>query len=239
VQRALALNPNLAAAHLQMGRIQQQLDFDWTAADASFKRAVELEPGNTEAISTAASCAELVGRFDEAIRLNRRATELDPLNAGGWDALAEAEFLAGHLDDAAVHGKKALELSPDVWPGSILLSQIYVVQGRPQEALSEIERVRVDATRTFLHAIAYFALGRKKDSDAALSELIAQYPRYTYYVAEVYAFRNQSAEAFEWLGRAYGRRDSGLIAVKVDPLLKSLRGDPRYAALLKKLNFPN
>jgi tetratricopeptide (TPR) repeat protein len=237
-KRALALNPNLAAAHLQMGRIQQQLDFDWTAADASFKRAVELEPGNAEAISTAASCAKLVGRFDEAIRLNRRAVELDPLNADGWDALAETEFLAGQLDEAAAHGKKALELSPDVFPGSILLSQIYVAQGRPQDALPEIERVRSDATRALLHAIAYFALGRKKDSDAALSELITKYPRYTYYIAEVYAFRNQPTEAFEWLDRAFVQRNSGLIEVKTDPLLKSLRHDPRYAALLKKLNFP-
>jgi len=239
VKRALALNPNLAAAHVQMGRIQQQVDFDWTAADASYKRAVELEPGNTEAVTMAASCAKLLGRFDEALRLIRRAVELDPLNANSWDVLAEAEFLAGQLDEAAAHGKKALELSPDVFPGSILLSQIYVMQGRPQDALSEIERVRSDATRTFLHAIAYFALGRKKDSDAALSELIAKYPRNTYNIAEVYAFRNQPTEAFAWLDRAFVQRNSGLIEVKTDPLLKSLRHDPRYAVLLRKLNFPN
>src|SRR6185437_4948574 len=109
VKRALALNPNLAAAHLQMGRIQQQIDFDWTAADASYKRAAELEPGNTEAVAMAASSAELFGRFDEALRLNRRAAELDPLNAVGWDALAETEFVAGQLDKAAAHGRKALE----------------------------------------------------------------------------------------------------------------------------------
>jgi len=239
VKRALALNPNLAAAHLQMGRIQQQIDFDWTAADASFKRAVELEPGNAEAIATAASCAKLVGRFDEALRLNRRAVELDPLNAGGWDALAETEYMAGQLDEAAAHGKKALELSPDVFPGSILLSQIYVMQGRLQDALSEIERVRIDGTRTFLPAIAYFAPGRTTDSDAALSELITKYPRDTYYIGQVYAFRGQSNEALDWLDRAYAERNSGLIGVKVDPLFKSLRAEPRYAALLKKLNFPN
>ncbi|HSU89575.1 MAG TPA: winged helix-turn-helix domain-containing protein, partial [Terriglobia bacterium] len=163
VKRALALNPNLAAAHMQMGRIQQQVDFDWMAADASYKRAFELEPGNTEAVAMAASSAELFGRFDEALRLNRRAAELDPLNAVGWDALAETEFVAGQLDKAAAHGRKALELSPDVFPGSILLSQIYIMQGRLQDALTEIERVRSDATRTSLHAIAYFALGRKKD----------------------------------------------------------------------------
>jgi tetratricopeptide (TPR) repeat protein len=238
VKRALALNPNLAAAHMQMGRIQQQVDFDWMAADASYKRAFELEPGNTEAVAMAASSAELFGRFDEALRLNRRAAELDPLNAFGWDALAETEFVAGHLDKAAAHGRKALELSPDVFPGSILLSQIYIMQGRLQDALTEIERVRSDATRASLHAIAYFALGRKQDSDAALSELIAKYPRYQYYIAEVYAFRNQPTEAFQWLDRAYVQRNSGLIGVKVDPLLNNLRHDPRYAALLKKLNLP-
>jgi tetratricopeptide (TPR) repeat protein len=222
-----------------MGRIQEQVDFDWTAADASFKRAVELEPGNTEAMATAASSAKIFGRFDEALRLNRRATELDPLNAGGWDALAETEFLAGQLDKAAAHGKKALELNPDVWPGSILLSQIYVLQGRPQDALSEIERVRYGATRTSLHAIAYFALGRKSDSDAALNELIAKYPRDTYYIAEAYAFRNQSDEAFQWLDRAYVQRNDGLIELKTDPLLNNLRHDARFAALLRKLKFPD
>lgn len=239
VERALALNPNLAAAHTQMGRIQQQVDFDWTAADASYKRAVELEPGNTEAMATAASSAKTFGRFDDALRLNRRATELDPLNAGGWDALAETEFVAGQLDNAAAHGKKALELSADVWPGSVLQSQIYIMQGRPQDALSEVERVRDASTRTFLHAIAYFALGRTNDSDAALRELIAKYPRNTYNIAEVYAFRNQSNEAFQWLDRAYAQRNSGLIQAKVDPLLNNVRHDPRFAALMRKLNFPN
>ena len=239
VKRALALNPNLAAAHTQMGRIQQQVDFDWNAADASFRRAVELEPGNADAITMAASSAELFGRFDEALRLEHRAAELDPLNADSWEILAQTEFLAGQLAEAAAHGKKALELSPDVWPGSILLSQIYVVQGRPQDALSESTRIRDASARTLLHAIAYSALGRKKDSDAALSELIVEYPREAYNIAEVYAFRNQPTEAFDWLDRAYGQRDPGLIETKTDPLLYSLRQDPRYAALLKKLNFPN
>jgi tetratricopeptide (TPR) repeat protein len=239
VERALALNPNLAAAHMQMGRIQQQVDFDWTAADASFKRGVELEPGNPQAITLAASSAVIFGRFDDGLRLNRRAAELDPLNAHSWDAVAQTEFLAGQLDEAAAHGKKALELSPDVFPGPILLSQIYILQGREQDALSEIEKVRDGGARTLLRAIAYFAAGRKNDSDDALRELIAKYPRDTYYMAEAYAFRNQTAEAFEWLDRAYVQHNDGLIEVKTDPLLKSLRGDPRYAALLRKLKFPD
>ena len=238
VERALALNPDLAAAHTQMYRIKQQVDFDWVGADASIRRAVELEPGNPEVLSTAASSAAVLGRFDEALQLHGRAVDLDPLSAGSWASLAQTEYFMGQLGQATADGKKALELSPDVWPGPILLGEIYVMQGRPQEALPEIELVRYDPTRAFLYAIAYYGLGRKKESDAALSELIAKYPRNAYQIAEVYAFRNQSNEAFEWLDRAYAQRNSGLIETKVDPLLKSLHHDPRYAALLKKLHFP-
>ncbi len=77
------------------------------------------------------------------------------------------------------------------------------------------------------------------ESDAALSELIAKYHEGgAYQIAQVYAFRNQSDEAFEWLDRAYAQRDGGLIGTKVDPLLKSLHNDPRFVVFLKKLNLP-
>ncbi len=238
IERALALNPNLAAAHDQMGRIKQQVDFDWAGADASYQRAVEVEPGSPEAVSMAASSTRLLGRFDEALRLNRRAVDLDPLNAGSWEILAETEFLMGQLNQAAADCKKALELNPDIWTGPILLSKIYVMQGRPEDALPKIELVRYDNERAFLYAIAYHALGREKESDAALSELIAKHPSDSFHIAEIYAFRNQSDQAFEWLNRAYGQHHAGLIGTKVEPWLKSLHHDPRYAALLKKLNFP-
>jgi len=114
------------------------------------------------------------------------------------------------------------------------------MQGRPQDALPEIELVRYASVRAFLYAIAYRALGREKESDAALNELIEKYhTSMACQIAQVYAFRNQSEEAFEWLDRAYAQRDGGLIGTKVDPLLKSLHKDPRYAAFLKKLNLPN
>ena len=181
----------------------------------------------------------MLGRFDEALQLNRRAVDLDPLNAESWESLGEKEFFVGQLDEAAADSKKALELSPDVGFSHFFLSQIYIIQGRPHDALPEIELVRAGPIRAFLYPIVYHALGREKESDAALSELIAKYHEAgAYQIAEVYAFRNQSDEAFEWLDQAYAQRDSGLIGTKVDPLLKSLRNDPRYAALLKKLNLP-
>ena len=187
----------------------------------------------------AAGSAAMLGRFDEDLAMGRRAIDLDPLNADSWEQLGETKFFMGQLDEAAADFKKALELNPDVVAAHMLLSLIYVMQGRPQDALPEVELVRYDPARAFLYPIAYYALGREKKSDAALSELIAKYhASFAYQIAEVYAFRNQSDEALEWLDRAYAQRDSGLIGTKVDPLLKSLHSDPLFAALLKKLNLP-
>jgi tetratricopeptide (TPR) repeat protein len=240
VERALALNPNLAAAHAQMGRIKRQVDFDWVGADASLQRAIALDPGNPENLGSAALSAAMLGRFDEALPLVRQATDLDPLNALSWENLGEIKFVMGQLDEAAGDLKKALQLRSDVWSGHLFLSQIYIMQGRPQDALPEIELVPRDPLRAFLYAIAYHALGREKESDTALRELIAKYHEGdAYQIAEVYAFRNQFDEAFEWLDRAYVQRDDDLIETKVDPLLKNLHRNPRYTALLKKLNFPN
>ena len=115
-----------------------------------------------------------------------------------------------------------------------------MVQGRPQNALAEIELVRYDPGRAFLYAVAYYALGRQKEADAALSELIAKYhARSAYVIAQVYAFRKQSNEAFNWLDQAYAQRDSGLIGTNVDSLRKNLHNDPRFAAFLKKIRLPN
>src|SRR4029077_765323 len=222
-----------------MARIKRQGDFDWAGADKSIRRAIDLEPGDPAILQSAASSAATLGRFDEALRLAHRAVDLDPLSPGSWECLSENEFLVGHFDEAAAHSKKALDLSPDAWPGPFLLSEIYVMQGRPQDALPEIELIRYDVQRAFLYPIAYYALGRKKESDAALSKLITKYhASNAYEIAQAYAFRNQSNEAFEWLGRAYAQHESSLIETKVDPFLKRLHNDPRFAAFLNKLNLP-
>ena len=143
----------------------------------------------------------------------------------------------GKLDQAAGDCKKGLELNPDV---STVLIQIDLMQGRPQGALSEVDRVHNAPLRAFLYALTYHALGREKESDAALNELITKYnASNASEIAMVYAFRDQTDKAFVWLDRAYAQRDPGLMSTKVEPLLKSLHNDPRYAAFLKKLNLAN
>src|SRR5882762_5094089 len=240
VERALSLNPNLAAAHAEVARLKLFVDFDLLGADAAAKRAIALEPGVPASVITAAGTAKYLGRLDEALQLSRRAVDLDPLNAESWESLAETESFIGRLDEAAADAKKALELSPDVWPGHLLLSKIYLMQGRLEDALPEIERIRYDSQRAFLYAMAYYAIGRQKESDTALSELIAKdHARSPYSIATVYAFENRSDQAFEWLDRAYAQRAGDVIGTRIDPFLKRLHGDPRFAAFLKKLHLPN
>jgi TolB-like protein/DNA-binding winged helix-turn-helix (wHTH) protein len=239
VERALALDPNLALAHAQMARIKRQVDFDWAGAANSIQKAIALEPGNPEILRFAASLTLTLGRTDEALRLARQAVDLDPLNARSWEVLGELEFEGGKLDEAEAHCKKSRELRPDDYHSHLFLSEIYLMEGRPQDALPEIARVSYEPLRTFLYAIAYHALGRKRESDAALGEFIAKsQATNAYTIAEIYAFRGQPDEAFAWLDRAYANRDDGLIFSKVEPLLKCLHNDPRFPALLKKLNLP-
>src|SRR6266853_3315408 len=239
VERALVLDPNLPEAHARIGQIKRLADWDWTGANASLRRALELDPGNSAVLGLAAGLAISFGRFEEAMELLRRAIALDPLNAALRGDLAEICFTMGRLEEAEVHFKKALELDPGLAPNHEGLGLVYLAQGRAQDALTEIEREQMGMWRLQGQAVAYYALRRKKESDTALSELIAKYQsQNAFLIAEVYSFQKEPDQAFKWLDRAYVQHDSGVPETKASTLLKNLRGDPRYTAFLKKLRLP-
>jgi len=238
-ERAMALDANLAEAHAAMGRIKTEYDWDWAGADASFQRALALEPGNATILWGAARLDAALGRFEEALALDRRAVELDPLNMSShWNHGLHA-YYAGRLEEAVSAFKKVLELNSERPTAHETLGQVYLAQSHPQEALAEMEREPEEGFRLQGLVLAYHALGRKKDSDAALAELIVKHAADSaFQIAEVYAFRGETDRAFEWLEHAYTQRDSGLAQLKGDPLLKGIERDPRYAAFLKKMHLP-
>jgi TolB-like protein/tetratricopeptide (TPR) repeat protein len=239
VDRALALDPNLAQAHAETGWIKNHYDWDWTGADAAYQRALILEPGNAEVVRRASSSQFTLGRYDEAISLIRRAVELDPLSAPSYDDLGEIYYYAGRGAEAVAAFKKTLELNPGFPAARTNLGRIALAHGDPQQALTEMEREPEAAWRNQGLALAYFALGRKKEADAALAGYVATYHAgAAFQVAEIYAFRRETDKAFEWLERAYVQRDAGLAEMKGDPLLKNLEHDARYAAFLKKMRLP-
>jgi TolB-like protein/DNA-binding winged helix-turn-helix (wHTH) protein len=240
VERALELDPDLAEAHAAKGSIQMYVDWDWAAADASFARSLSLEPGNLSALRGAASLAKALGRFDQALQLARRAVERDPLNPRSYRLLGHIALSAGRLEEALAASKKAAELNPEGPITRIEIGSVYLAQSRPQEALAEMEQEKGPDWRSFGLALAYHALGRKKESEAALTKLIGKYgSTAAFQVAEVYGFRGEAGQAFEWLERAHAQRDGALIGIKGNPFLKSVEHDPRYGAFLQKMRLPN
>ncbi len=237
LRKALQLNPNLADAHEAMGEIQMLHDWDWAAADASYQRAFELSPGSPGVMRALGSLARLLGRSDESVQLYRCAIEIDPLV--GYRNLALNLYYAGRQDEARAAIEKALDLTPNMVFAHCLLARIYLAQSNPRQALEEVKKEKDPFWRTFGFALVYPALGRRKEADAALEQLIEKYRADApYSIAGVYAQRGEADLAFQWLERAYTTRDSGLTEMKSDPLLKKLVHDPRYAAMLRKMRLP-
>src|SRR5215469_13637138 len=190
-------------------------------------------------LRSAGGLAASLGRLDEALALHRRAVELDPLSAAARMNLGTYAYYSGQYDEAVAAFRKSLELSPAIPAIHHDLARVSLAEGRPQDALGEIQQEPDPVWRLFTEALVYYKLGKKKDADLALTAFIAKYSNdSSYQIATAYAFRGETEKAFEWLEKAYARRDPGLSDVKVDPLLNNIRSDPRYAAFLKKMRLP-
>ena len=238
-EKAIALDPNLAAGYLRLARIQMSHDWDWDGADASLKKAAMLEPGSAEVAHGRAYLERRLGRVDEAIELYKLSIALDPLRSNSHLALADELYRVGRYEEALATLQKAEELNPQLSSLHLTRGTVLFSQGRQQEALDEMEKETGDWEKLSGEALAYHALGRRAESDNALKKLIATHQNEAaFQIAEVYAFRGETDQAFAWLDRAYRQRDSGLPEMKTSPLMKSLLKDQRRAELLQKMRLP-
>ena len=238
-QRSMDLDSTLADAYVAISWIKRSYDWDWTAADAACKHALELEPTNVDVLSSAALLSYTLGRFDEGIALSLRAIELDPLSATAYFRLGSLYYYAGRISESEAAFRKVLELNPQRPVAHSLLGLIYLEQSKSQQALTEIQKEPDPVWRSQGLAMAHHALGNKSEADSVLKEYIKQYQSVAaVQIAEIYASRGEIDKAFEWLERAYKQRDGGLSQIKGDPRLHNLWSDPRWNAFLKKMNLP-
>ncbi len=241
-ERAIALDPKLAGAHFALGMVHYFQDWDWAAANTEYELARSLDPGNSGALNNAGLLAAAHGRLSDALRLCQQAVARDPLNYFAYQNLAYTYYAMGQFNEALAAARKVVELAPTA-PGSYAtLAQMLLAAGQKDEALVEVEKELDPGSRAYALARGYTVLARKHDADAAAATFEKHFSAgWPYGIAQVYALRGDRDQAFSWLNRAYQQHDSAIIGippVTVDPDMRNLHGDPRWAAFLRKMNLP-
>jgi TolB-like protein/DNA-binding winged helix-turn-helix (wHTH) protein len=238
-ERALTLDPNLAFAHAQLGDIHRAYDWDWAAADKELKLALALAPADGDILFYAAVQSLGMGRLDEALKQVNAALAYDPLNPSRYQVLTLIQSSRGRLGEAETAAHRALELTPMAPFGHYFLGSMLLFRGQTDVALTEFSQETIDSARLGGTAMAYFDMGRKTDSDLALAQMTKHPTDHPFFVARVYAFRDEPNEAVKWLDLAYAQKDSGMLPlIKGDSSFNKIRADPRYKAFLKKMNLP-
>jgi TolB-like protein/DNA-binding winged helix-turn-helix (wHTH) protein len=237
---ALNLDPSQSDAHQVLGDIHLDYDWDWPAVEREYKlaRAFAFQGmGSTQGDSPQLSLT--LGRWDDALKIVNKSVTDDPLDPQSFLWLGVVELRRGRLPEAEADMHRSLELGPEFKFSHYILAVVLLARSEPEAALAESLKEPIDGYRLVGSAMAYFALSRKSESDAALAPLLKTYAPYIPSgIAAVYAFRGESDEAFKWLERAYAQKDPLLYRLKFTPEFDKLHNDPRYKAFLKKMNLP-
>jgi TolB-like protein len=238
-EKAIASDPDLAEAHAALGWVRSFGDWKFDQGVAELRRAQELSPGNATATDLLARILVYLGQSDEAEKLARQAIEIDPLVFQARNNLARILFVQGKLDEAVVQANKAAELQPTAASGHRWQALVAVLRRDGPAALREARLEPNEGYRRFLLALAYWATGDRPAADAALAELIAKDEKVeAYQIAQVCAWRGETEKAFHWLQIAFDQHDTGVLSLLTDPLMRSLRHDPRYPEMLAKIGLP-
>jgi TolB-like protein/DNA-binding winged helix-turn-helix (wHTH) protein len=230
-RKALAIDDTFADAHFSLATASLHL-FDWDTAAREFRRAEELDP-----LMRNYDFAVILGRFDAAIAESRRGIDHDPANFLVHHGLATNLFYARQYAEAIEQFHDALDLSPEHVFSKVRLGQAYGQIGRYDEAVSMLERIGPLAEGSL--GYVYGLSGRSTEAlviERKLLDRPGDPPALD--LAVVYAGLGRRDAAFTWLNRAYEQLSYQLIYLKVDPRFDSLRSDPRYAELLRRIGFP-
>jgi DNA-binding winged helix-turn-helix (wHTH) protein/TolB-like protein/Tfp pilus assembly protein PilF len=242
--RAISLDDRLAEGHAVLGFITFFYDWDWPAAEKQLRHALQLDPNSPDAHFAYAHLLSSTGRHDEALVAARRASELDPGNPRTVGLELLFLVFAGKTDEAIARQEQAFELSADAWTRHQGMALLYIEQEMYDEAAAS-GRHAVDASggNSWARAIEGYALAKSGNTAAARSVLdeIVQgsgAPGFRpYSAALVCAGLGDNGQALMWLERGFEQRDPGMIFLKVDKKWDGLRSDPRFKALMTRMNF--
>jgi DNA-binding winged helix-turn-helix (wHTH) protein/TolB-like protein/Tfp pilus assembly protein PilF len=236
--KALEIDESLAEAHTSLAFIKFRWDRDRVEAERGFQQAIKLQPSYAPAHQWYSSYLIALERFDEAIAEATRTQELEPLSFIASAHLGWILYLAGQNDRAIEQGTKILELDPNAFPALRYRGLAYEQKGMYREAIADFQKgVKLSGSPLMLALLghAYAAAGEKTNAQNVLKDLMdVQERRYVspYTIAAIYAGLGDKDQAFKWLEKAFEQGDIWLMNLKVDPVFKRLRSDPRYPDLL-------
>jgi tetratricopeptide (TPR) repeat protein len=243
-QRALELDSTLAEPHATLGYVKLYFEWNWPDAEREFRRALALDPSYATGHEWYGLYLAAMGRFDEAIAEERRAQELDPLSTATAATSAWVQYYADRLDAAERELQVVLREDPTFALGHFYLGRVHEAKGNAAQALAEY-----DATgplRTWVPTVAARGRllaneGRVREAHVSLATMDSMARRTyvtAYAVALVHAALAQPDSAFAWLERGVEERTHWLVWLNRDPRWQPIRGDARFAALVRRVGLP-
>jgi TolB-like protein/class 3 adenylate cyclase/Flp pilus assembly protein TadD len=233
--KALAIDPDYAPANARLGTLAMYGN-DLAGAARHYQRALTLDPTDLDVLRNAATFLLDLGRRDDALALKEAVARRDPVNVLALFDLGYYERMTGRFDVAIASLRTVLSLSPGNGGAHCQLGVALLLKADVTAALTEIEQEKSEVWRMLGLPMAYCALGRRADADAALNALIAKYEKdWSYQIAYVYAFCGDADKAFEWLDKAVTYQDPGLSEIVPENLFDKIHSDPRWLPFLRKI----
>jgi tetratricopeptide (TPR) repeat protein len=242
--RAVALDDRLASAHAVLGFVKLHADWDWAGAETELKRALELDPQRATPYLWHAILLEATGHSDDAVKEARRAVELEPKEAHTHAGLGYRLYWARRYDEAVTELEAALGLDPTLDTAQYFIGRARVQQGRFDDARAAFARARQlspkDANLASAGAYLEAMAGRRAQAEQALAEIerlaIRGLP-FNSQVAGVRAALGDKTAALGWLELAQSGHEGALVWLKIDPRFESLRGEPRFQEILRRMGL--
>jgi TolB-like protein/Tfp pilus assembly protein PilF len=238
--RAIQLDDSLSEAHAELANTDMTLGWDWVAAAAEFHRALELNPNSATNHEKYAFYLVRTGHLPEALAEVQRSVDLDPVSGSTFHAEGFIFYFSRQYDQALALTRTVQGLKINLPDWDFLTGDIYAEKGMYAEAIRQFTKSGNGPYSLGHLGNAYARAGQ----EAAAMKTIAQLEQHVkkdgvgrYEIALVYAGLGKKKEAFKWLDDAYAARDVGLLYLKVDPTLDSLRSDPRFDDLVRRVSL--
>jgi TolB-like protein/Tfp pilus assembly protein PilF len=239
--KALEIDNTLAEAYPSLAMVKATYEWDWPGGERDYKRAIELNPGYATAHHWYGWHLMWLGRLDEAIAEIKLAQELDPLSLVISRNVGQFFYYARQYDQAIEALQKTMDMDPNFSQVHLILGSTYLQMSMHEEALAEFQKeVNQSGFGITAIGITYAKMGRRDEAQQVLDDLLKR-SKEEYVsrlgMARLYFALGENDQGFKWLDKAYEDLDGGLYNIKVNPFYDSVRSDPRFTALLKKMGL--